>query len=167
MIVLGEREPSHDLSGGDLSPCREMLMEFWFSGELDHRVGEPYRRVSLRVEARLNARCGHRHYGDAITKIAIIPMILGRQFLRGRPERRLWQRKQRTADYRTTIDFDRFRFGDDRERERLLVQNTLDAVRDLQRKAGRDFNGDALVSDILAEFPDLRGADPQSTGTDQ
>lgn len=130
-------------------------MKFWFSGELDHRISDAYRPVQARVEARLNARCGDRQYGDAITEIAIVPMILGPQFLRGRPERRLWQRKQRAADYRTIIDFEKFRLGDERARERLLVDNTLDAVRDLQRKAGRHFDGDALVSDIMTEFCDL------------
>ena len=64
-------------------------MNFWFGGELDHRIDEAYRPVRKRVEARLNSRCGHREYGDAVTKIAIIPMILGPELLAGREERRL------------------------------------------------------------------------------
>lgn len=127
-------------------------MKFWFSAELDHRVADSYRPVRVRVETRLNALCGDRQYGDAIIKIAIIPMILGPEFLEGRPERRLWQRKQRAADYRTIIDFDAFLNGGEAERERLLIENILDAIRDLQRKAGASFLGEALISDILAEF---------------
>lgn len=133
-------------------------MKFWFSGEIDHRVGEEYRQTMLRVEARLNSCCGDRDYGDAITEIAIIPMILSPQFLRGRPERRLWQRKKHGADYRTIIDFEAFRRGGNSDRERLLVENTLDAIRDLQRKIGKCFDGEALASDILAEFAELRDA---------
>jgi hypothetical protein len=130
-------------------------MKFWFSGEIDQRVGEEYRQTRLRVEARLNSRCGDRDYGDVLTEIAIIPMVLGPQFLRGRRERRLWQRKKHGADYRTIIDFEAFRRGGSSDRERLLVENTLDAVRDLQRKIGKGFDGEALASDILAEFGEL------------
>lgn len=127
-------------------------MEFWFSGEIDHRVNDLFSPVQNRVEARLNAICRDRQYGDAIIKIAIIPMVLGPEFLVGRPERRLFQRKQRSADYRTIIDFEAFRNGDEELRKRLLIENTLDAIRDLQRKAGASFLGNELISDIVTEF---------------
>lgn len=127
-------------------------MKFWFSGEVDHRVSDDYRPVMKRVETRLNALCKDRDYGELITKIAIIPMILGPEHLAGRKERRLWQRKERSADYRTVIDFEAFQRGNAAERDRLLVENTLDAIRDLQRKAGASFLGQLLISDILSEF---------------
>lgn len=127
-------------------------MKFWFSGELDHRIADAYRPILARVEARLNALCNGRHYGDAISKIAIVPMIVGPEFLTGRKERRLWQRKQCSADYRTIMDFEAFLKGSKAERERLLVEATVDAIRDLQRKIGSTFLGDSLISDIHAEF---------------
>lgn len=127
-------------------------MKFWFSGELDHRVADAYRPVRARVEEKLNRMCEGRDYGNAVTKIAIIPMILGPEFLSGRPERRLWKRKEGVADYRTIIDFESFLSVGDAARERLLVTNTVDAVRDLHRKAAGQFRGDELVSDILREF---------------
>ena len=127
-------------------------MKFWFSGELDHRIADAFRPVRMRVEGRLNARCQDRDYGDAVTKIAIIPMILGSEFLEGKQERRLWQRKQRTADYRTVIDFEKFRAADEAGRERLLLMNTVSVIRDLQTKAGKNFRGDDLLSDISVEF---------------
>src|SRR5688572_20654783 len=83
-------------------------MKFWFSGELDHRIGDPYRPVRARVEAKLNRMCEGRDYGDAVTRFAIIPVILAPEFLSGRPERRLWKRKERVADYRIIIDFESF-----------------------------------------------------------
>ena len=127
-------------------------MKFWFSGELDHRIGDAYGPVRARVEARLNTLCEGHDYGDAVAKIAIIPMILGPEFLSGGPERRLWKRKEGVAEYRTIIDFESFRLADDAKRERLLVTNTLHAVRDLHRKAGERLHGDDLISDILREF---------------
>jgi hypothetical protein len=129
-----------------------MTMKFWFSGEVDHRIFDAFRPVLARVEAKLNRMCDGRDYGDAVTKFAIIPMILGPEFLAGRSERRLWKRKEQSADYRTIIDFESFQSGDDAERERLLVMNTVDAVRDLHRKAGERFHGNELASDILREF---------------
>lgn len=127
-------------------------MKFWFSGELDHRISDAYRPVSKVVETKLNRMCDGRDYGDAVATIAIIPMILSAEFLPGMRERRLWKRKEGIADYRTFIDFESFRRGDDRERERLLVLNTLAAVRDLHRKAGKAFRGDELIADITREF---------------
>ena len=127
-------------------------MKFWLSGELDHRIADAFPTIRSRVESRLNAQCEERDYGDAVTEIAIIPMILGPEFLQGKSERRLWQRKQRAADYRTFIDFETFRGANDTQRERLLVMNTVNAVLHLQRKVGKQFRGVDLVADILAEF---------------
>jgi len=129
-----------------------MTLKFWFSGEVDQRISDAFRRILARVEAKLNHICDGRDYGDGVVKFAIIPMILGPEHLSGRPERRLWKRKERIADYRTIIDFKSFQLADDIERERLLVMNTVDAVRDLHRKAGEQFRGNELASDILREF---------------
>jgi hypothetical protein len=130
-------------------------MEFWFGGELDHTVTDLYRPVRVRVEKRLNDRCAGRHYGDGVLKISICPMILSSEFLASRPERRLWKRQEKLADYRTVIDFDAFSRGNDSEREKLLVTNVLDAVYDLGRKAGASLDAASLVSDIHSEFYNL------------
>jgi hypothetical protein len=98
----------------------------------------------------LNAALGQRDYGPAVREFALIPMVLRPERRAGHKERRLWQRREAAADYRTWIDFDRFLAGDAHERERLLVANLLAAVRDVQRKAGPGLDGDALVADILA-----------------
>jgi hypothetical protein len=130
-------------------------MKFWLSGELDHRIYNAYRPIRARVEEKLNRMCEGRDYGDAVTEIAIIPMILSPEFLSGRSERRLWKRKEGVADYRTIIDFEAFRLADDAQREHLLIMNTLEAVRDLHRKAGDRLRREALVADIKAEFPEV------------
>ena len=63
-----------------------------------------------------------------------------------------------TTQKSITRHFENFKLGGDVERERLLVENTLDAVRDLQQKAGDGFDGEALASDILAEFAEVQDA---------
>ena len=77
-------------------------------------------------------------------------MCLRPELQRDRPERRLFQRKQRDADYRTKVDFAKFLNGSNELRRKLLVKNIVLAVRDLQRKARGNFEGDRLVADILA-----------------
>jgi hypothetical protein len=124
-------------------------MNFFFSGELDTLVGEVYRGVRNSVEASLKAALGTRDYGPAVKTIAIIPMILRPEWQDGHRERRLFKRKEGVADYRTWIDFQRFRDGDELERRRLLTKNLVEAITDVARKAGKGFSGDALVEDVL------------------
>jgi hypothetical protein len=127
-------------------------MKFFLSGELDVEIRDAWAPVRQYVEARLNASLSDKEYGSAICSIGIIPMILRPEWQSARKERRLFQRKQRGADYRTAIDFEQFRSGSERVRRRLLVRNIIEAIEDLQRKAGRAFHGHALVEDILALF---------------
>lgn len=136
-------------------------MKFWFSGEVDVEVADSYRHVRNALENRLNALCAGRDYGNAIQKIAIIPMILGPKFQEGRTERRLWKHKEGIADYRMIIDFETFKHGDDASRERLLLENTIHAIRDLERKVGKRFAGGVLIDSILKEFG-LRQEDIES-----
>ena len=128
-------------------------MKFWFGGEVDAEIYDAYRTVRDRLEKRLNTICGTRAYGPDLTEIAIIPMILRPQFLSDSRERRLWQRKDCSADYRLIIDFDAFSRGDDARREELLLENVLAAIADLKRKIGPDFAADQLVADILSGPP--------------
>src|SRR5947208_3702951 len=123
-------------------------MRFFIAGEVDTAVADAWRESSRPVEVRLNAALAERQYGPAIQSIGIIPMILRPEWQHGRPERKLLRGKDRDADYRTIIDFEAFRQGSAEARERLIVANIVDAVRDLNRKARGTFNGEALVADI-------------------
>src|SRR5947208_2102923 len=117
-------------------------MQFFFSGEVDARVGDAWRAVARPLESRLNAALGQRDYGPAVREFALIPMIVRPEWQTGfYRERRLWKRREAVADYRTWIDFDRFLAADAQDRERLLVANLLAAVRDVQRKAGQGLDG--------------------------
>lgn len=125
-------------------------MRFFFSGEIDALVSDAWRNVSRPLEKRLNAALGERDYGPAVSEFALIPMIMRPDWQKDfYKERRRWKRREAAADYRTWIDFERFMAGDAQERERLLVENLLAAVRDVQRKAGTGLDGDALIADIL------------------
>jgi hypothetical protein len=132
------------------------LMNFFLSGELDQEVSDAWRAVANNLERRLNSFFQDRDYGAAVKEIGVIPMILRPEIQAGRRERRLFQRKQLSADYRTFIDFEEFKSGDKKLREKLLLRNILEAITDLSRKAGKDFNGEQLISDILDLFGQTR-----------
>ena len=127
-----------------------MTIRFFFSGEIDILVADSWRSVAYPLERRLNDALGQRSYGPAVGTFALIPIIQRPEWQDGIKERRLFQRREAAADYRTQIDFQQFTDGNDRERERLIVANLIAAVRDVSRKAGKGFDGDALVADILA-----------------
>jgi hypothetical protein len=124
-------------------------MHFFFSGELDVQVADAWQAVARSLEHRLNEALESRVYGPALREIALIPMILRPEWQQGHKERRLFKRKERVADYRTWIAFNRFLYGATKERECLLVANLVAAVHDVGRKAGRGLDSDALVADIL------------------
>ena len=51
------------------------------------------------------------------------------------------------------IDFERFKNRDEQEvRKRLIIKNIVGAVADLARKAGKKFDGQCLIADILNLF---------------
>jgi hypothetical protein len=127
-------------------------MRFFLSAEVDVAVHEHVRRVQNGIEAKLNEFLADREYGPMLKKIAIIPMILRPEWQAGHRERRLFQRKQGAADYRTWIDYEKMRTGPDELRERLLLKNIAEAVADLSRKAGKGFAGERLIEEMLSLF---------------
>jgi hypothetical protein len=127
----------------------QTAMKFFFSGEIDALVGDHWRRVAYPMEKRLNEALGERDYGSVLQKIGLIPIILRPELRDSFRERRLFQRKEAAADYRTRIEFDDYMKADDSKRERLVARNLLDAIRDLARKAGKAFRADDLCDDVL------------------
>lgn len=133
-------------------------MRFWYSGELDEAIFDDYRPIRQHVERVLNEALSSRDYGATLEKIAIVPVIVGPRFAKDRVERRLIKHKEKVADYRLFIDFEAFLKGDETERIRLLVCNTLDAVQDIDRKLKGAFNGKQLCADIHSLFSETRDA---------
>ena len=130
-------------------------MRFFFSGELDAEIADQYRVIRQEVEAALNDGLGDQDYGGVLNEIGIIPMILGPRFSEGRKERRLVKRDEKTADYRLFIDYKKWTAGSHSDRKRLLLENVLACVEDIDRKLKGGFNGKRLSQDILRLFPEV------------
>lgn len=127
-------------------------MRFFLSSEADIAVSDALSLVQNPIQARLNEYFVDREYGATVKMIAVIPMILRPEWQAGHRERRLFQRKKESADYRTWIDFEKMRAGPDKLRELLVLKNIVEAVKDLSRKARTGFDGAKLVDDILCLF---------------
>ncbi|WP_000341304.1 Imm44 family immunity protein, partial [Leptospira interrogans] len=67
-------------------------------------------------------------------------------------ERKLYQKKQNSADYRLYIDFESFEKANDDIATNLLVQNILAVVQDLGRKVS-SFDATSLENEIKNLFP--------------
>jgi hypothetical protein len=140
-------------------------MKFSFSGELsdlqkEDLIPDKYSRVSQKVSNVLNQKLHDKHYGEAINLIFLAPMILESDnlFFAQRKERKLIKHKERIADFRLRIDYLNFASSDETTREKLLLKNVIDAVRIIQKRLKKNFNGEELEKDILSLW-DLKYSD--------
>lgn len=124
-------------------------MKFFISAELYKDVGDLYSTTRKKINSLLNEELKNKNYGEALNEIGIIPIIMPKEHLLDRKERKLFQRKIKDADYRLYIDYDKFLNGSDKDRELLLIDNIFKAIKDLERKAKGDFDGKSLIKDIL------------------
>ncbi len=131
--------------------------ELWFFTE-DKK--EQHRRIRIILDKEINSLFQRCNYGDALEYLGIIPTIItGHQTLAtGLTERKLYSPKKKSADYRLFIDYEEFAKADDKEVKRLLIENMIHAIRDLDRKIKKGFDGKRLEQDILDLF-DLKPED--------
>jgi|GEM_PF-1905701 len=125
-------------------------MRIFMSGIIDSVVGDGFSRISNAIEAQLKV-LEHRSYGNALTGIGIIPVILREAYLVNSfsKERRLFKRKEKDADYRLFINLEKFMQSDEETKRLLLIKNIIVSIRDLGRKAGKSFDAASMEEDIL------------------
>jgi Immunity protein 44 len=132
-------------------------MEFFLSSEtgLPEDQLQKLCQIQKGLQEKLKIAFGNKSYGDAIKgSIGIIPVIMTNhdRIIMEFKERKLYSKKRKDADYRLAIDYDEFIKANDKEKERLLLENIIHAIRDLKRKIRKGFDGDKLESDILQLF---------------
>lgn len=115
-------------------------------------IPEKYNRARKKISEILEQKLHDRNYGDAIDWIFLAPMILQKDvpFFERRKERKLIKHKKRLADLRLRIDYLKFVSTDDKTREKLLLKNVIDAVRIIQNRLKKNFDGEELEKDILS-----------------
>ena len=92
------------------------------------------------------------HYGDELTDIAIISIVLPEEILKNgfHPERRLFQRKSCSADIRLQIDFSTFLKANPAKRYELYADHILTSIAVLEHKVSPEFQYDMLLRDVSA-----------------
>lgn len=92
-----------------------------------------------------------RRYGEEFMFISIIPSCVDEvtwQCL-GWKERVLVRRKSKEADIRLRINHSQFVHADAMQKQEIFTAVLVESIRKLQTKSKCDFNGQALIDDIL------------------
>lgn len=90
------------------------------------------------------------YYGDELTKISIISIILPPEYFSdgGFKERRVFFRKTHDADIRLRIDYHSFVYAKPSERREIYKQNIVDSIMTLKRKVSKKYLFNQLLSDV-------------------
>ncbi len=125
-------------------------MKIFISGELDKPVCDSFLVIRDKIEDTLKI-LNNRSYGSEILDICIVPIIATQSSLDAGffKERQLLHRRDKSADYRFRINIEKFLNGDDETKRLLIIKVIIVSVRELGRKAKRDFDAMVLEEDIL------------------
>jgi len=139
-------------------------MYLYFGGEVSFESSMPFRKVGGAVREKL--RGFEREtlpngmsdpdsdplgdtYGTEFNNISIITTILGEGLQGMWEERRLIRRKEKWADIRLEIDYDKFVAADEHTQKLLYVKNIVDSIMAVEERKKGDFEGLKLIEDIL------------------
>lgn len=129
-------------------------MKFFMSSESDGRYDdfeEPLRIISNEIEDTIKPFIEERSYGEDVTDISIISVIIKPDLAKEGwfKERVLFKRKAKDADLRLRIDYDKFVKGNDETKRLLLIDNIMKSIEKLSVKT-KDFDSKKLQEDILS-----------------
>lgn len=134
-------------------------MNFFLSYETTAPATSYLNQLEPRVSAKLTT-LEHTHYGDELTHISIISIVLPIEILKNGfyPERKLFQRKSRSADIRLVLDYDQFLRATPSRRYEMYTEHIIDSILTLKYKVSSSFQYDILLEDVckILESPDLK-----------
>jgi hypothetical protein len=134
---------------------KENAIRLFISGEVDASVSNEFRLVRNRIEKKIQSELLNRNnYGDGVIKLTIIPIILGPNFekILDYKERKLFSHRKKESDIRLKIDYEVFKKGSDKKREKLIVQNIIESISIIKTKVKGEFDADKLINDISRLF---------------
>lgn len=125
-------------------------MDFFMSGEIQGDIDEIYREIRNDIGEKLKP-LRNKDYGSELISISIIPIIVTPELEEAGffKERKLFKRKEKDADYRLRIDYEKFINSDSDSQKLLVIKNIIDCMRSLGKKAKKDFDALSLERDIL------------------
>ena len=124
-------------------------MTFFLSSEAQSGGAGLLMRYHQLTQPQLN-KLSDRCYGQELTEIAIITIFVSDDLFEdgGWRERKLFQRKNHSADLRLRLNYREFLSAKPEHRATLYCTHILDSIETLRKKVSRDFQFDALVHDI-------------------
>ena len=124
-------------------------MTFFLSCEAQSGGAGLLMRYHQLTQPRLNI-LSDRCYGQELTEIAIITIFVSDELSEdgGWRERKLFQRKNHSADLRLRLNYREFLSATPEHRATLYCTHILDSIESLRRKVSRNFQFDVLIQDI-------------------
>lgn len=129
------------------------------SGEIDSRYvkfNEEWIKARGEVNNKIKLFIKDKNYGTEINDIGIICIIMkfdDKMESEGWfKERKLVRLKKKEADIRLRIDYDKFVSGDIQQKKLLLIDNVIKSIREIAKKAKKDFKAIEFENDILNLF---------------
>ena len=133
-------------------------MKFFMSSESDSRFDdfeESLRKVHNEIERQIKNALEGNDYGSGVETFGIIPIIIKFDEQMEKDgwfrERVLFQRKQKSADLRLRINYDKFVKGNDETKKLLLIDNIVKSIEAFSKRA-KNFKAEKLINDILQLF---------------
>ena len=128
-------------------------MNFFISGEVNAAVGKDFMNLVREIDKKL-LPLKQKNYGEAVEKIDIIPIVvlITPEYEHFYKERKLFSKKNKDADIRLRIDYEKFLNGDIETRRILILKNIIDSIRIVGMKAKKDFDAITLEKDVLEIF---------------
>lgn len=121
----------------------------FFSSECTPPAGYVLSKIYIPIENLFNESYSQGKYGGAIESIAIIPICCAKEWLEDHPrlERKYVSRKNKYADFRLYIDFEKFIKANEEQQIDLFSDNVHNSIEIL---AGRvyDFQKDNFLRDF-------------------
>ncbi|APC40320.1 Imm44 family immunity protein [Clostridium estertheticum] len=127
-------------------------MNIYITGELDKQNSKEFLAIRKEIINKIEA-LKNNYYGIAIEKISIIsilanltPELEQAGFFK---ERKLIKKKQKSADIRLRIDFNKFNNSDSSLKRLLVIKNIIESIRVVGSRVKEEFNAQKLEEDIL------------------
>ncbi|MCL2821580.1 MAG: Imm44 family immunity protein [Firmicutes bacterium] len=141
-------------------------MYIFLTGEVSFEIGVPFGKTLRDISEKLKAFSlvedgglllpSDDTYGTEFKNITIVTTILGESRMfpgentKGMwKERRLIRRKEKCADIRLEIDYDKFVDSDKDTQMLLHIKNIVDSIMAVEERKKSDFKGQQLIDDIL------------------
>lgn len=131
-------------------------MRIFLSAEHEHQASEGYHKAWEFVEERLQFVCEKNvgleeddTYGTEFQDVGIITIIIPEEMKEYWKERRYISRKNKSADIRLYMDYERFIKETPKNQRLMYIENIIKSIEVLKERSKGDFKGNKLIQDVL------------------